>query len=144
VSRRRITTISTSLALAVAIGPSAALAGGSTSHAKLWGNSEQTVGCGIALPLPHTKANTLLCSARGIPRPKHSGDVGDPFVQLKASGRPQLVLISQDSYETTRSSTLKDGTTWSGLGVTCTAGKTVTCKNGAGHGFTIGRKYKSF
>ena len=41
--------------------------------------------------------------------------------------------------------TLKNGSSWSGVGVSCTVGATVTCRNQSGHGFTIGNgKYKPF
>jgi hypothetical protein len=140
----RLVSLSAVVAVAVASLPIGASAS-SASHAKLWDNSNSKVGCGIAAPLPHKPATYVLCSSRGVPRPKHGGSVGDPFVQLKSSGRPQLVLLSQFSYETTHSTKLSNGSTWSSLGVTCKVGKTVTCTNKSGHGFTIGNgQYKSF
>ena len=125
---------------------SPAIAAGITFHAKLWQNPSRTVGCGIEIPLPHHAATELLCSAHGIPRPPHSSpQAGDPFVQLAASGKAQLVLISQFSYVTTHSVQLAGGSTWKSLGVTCKVGSTVKCTNGARHGFKIGNgKYASF
>jgi hypothetical protein len=116
------------------------------STAKLWQNKAHTVTCGIEIHAPKKPADTLLCGARGIPRPKNGGPAGDPFVQITKRGRAQLVLISQASWVGKRTATLRTGATWSSVGVTCTiAAKTVTCKNKSRHGFTIGnRKYKSF
>ena len=102
--------------------------------------------CGIEIHVVH-QATELLCTMRpGVPRPKHGGNVGDPYVQIAATGLPQLVLISQDSYVTSKLKTLAPGTTWKSVGVTCTvASAIVTCSNGSRHGFTIGNhKYKSF
>jgi hypothetical protein len=134
--------------IALAIGAVAAIAlpavaeAGGTSKAKLWQNTKTTAVCGVEAGA----TKTLLCNARGVPRPPHgSKNVGDPFVQIKATGKPQLVLISQNSYVTNHVTTLSNGAKWSSNGVTCTAGDTVTCKNTSKHGFTIGKgKYKSF
>ena len=118
----------------------------STSHAIFWQNSSGKVGCGVEIHARNTPAKQILCSARGIPRPKRSGNVGDPFVQLAATGSPRLVLISQDSFVGNKATKLGAGSIWSRLGVTCKVYvKTVTCSNGAGHGFTIGNgAYHSF
>lgn len=117
-----------------------------TSHAKLWQNPKGNVVCGLEIYLAGKPAKYLLCSASGIPRPKHQGGVGYPFVQIAARGRPQLVLISQNSFEATRRARLKPDTLWSSLGVFCNVGSsTVTCFNRTGHAFTIGNgSYKSF
>ena len=89
-SRSALVTVAALLALIAAPASFA-----KTSHAKLWSNSNDKVGCGIARPVPGKRATYLLCSStKGIPRPKHGGPVGDPYVQIKSSGRPQLVLIS--------------------------------------------------
>ncbi len=121
-----------------------AVATTNTSHALLFQNQAHTMDCGVKAPLPHHQASLVLCSAGGIPRPK--GPVGDPFVQIGRQGRPKVVLVSQNDFETSNIATLKPGATWSRLGVTCkVSSKTVTCKNGSKHGFTIGNgKYKPF
>lgn len=122
-----------------------AVAKTTTSHALLFQNQARTMDCGVKTPLPHHQASLVLCSAGGIPRPK-GGGVGDPFVQIGRHGKPRLVLVSQNDFETSKIATLKPGATWSRLGVTCkVSSKTVTCKNASKHGFTIGNgKYKSF
>ena len=117
------------------------------SHAALWSRGNSVV-CGIMVHRKGTPAKWLLCSAHGIPRPGKS-KVGDPFVRLAATGKPQLVLEGGYAWEQkTPPRVLRAGERWRGLGnaVTCTLGtKTVTCKNGSKHGFTIGNgKYKSF
>ena len=86
----------------------------------------------------------MLCSAAGIPRPE--GPVGDPLVQIGWQGKPNVVLVSQNEFETSKIATLKRGATWDQLGVACkVTGKAVTCSNGSKHGFTIGDgKYKPF
>jgi hypothetical protein len=129
--------------LAVFAAPAFAASG--ASHATLWQNQGKTMDCGIELPVISRKF--VLCSAMGIPRPPHSNpNEGDPFVQIAAKGRPQLILISQDTFATDKIETLSPGSTWSRRSVTCTvAEKTVTCKNRSKHGFTIGHgHYKSF
>lgn len=115
-----------------------------TSHALLFQNKARTMDCGVEAPLPGHQASLVLCSAAGIPRPP--GNVGDPFVQIGRQGKPKVVLVSQNEFETSKITTLKPGATWSNVGVTCkVASKTVTCKNASKHGFTIGNgKYKPF
>jgi hypothetical protein len=115
----------------------AAVASG-PSHAPLWQNQAKTLDCGNEIPAISKKF--VLCSARGIPRPPHSNaNVGDPFVELAATGKPVLILISQDTFATTAVKTLASGSTWSSRGVTChTSGKTALCYNGDNHGFLIG------
>lgn len=121
-----------------------ATAAAATSNAKLFQDPSTTAVCGIEIHPSHTPATELLCSAKGIPRAKHG--IGDPFVQIAASGSPQLVLISQDSYVTNHLKTLSKGTLWSSIGVTCNVGSgTILCFNADNHGFVIGNgKYKSF
>src|SRR5579875_1881175 len=120
-------TIAVAAALAVAA-PSAALAAG-TSHAKLWQNSGKTVTCGVKIHAPGQKATDVICGAKGLPAPKHG--VGDPFVQISAQGKPQVIRLSQDSFVGKKAATLSSGMKWSSLGVTCTVttAKLVTCKN---------------
>jgi hypothetical protein len=129
--------------IALAAAPIAA-AKTTTSHALLFQNQAHTMDCGVKAPLPHHRASLVLCSAAGIPRPK--GAVGDPFVQIGRQGKSKVVLVSQNEFATSKLATLKSGATWSNLGVTCkVSGRTVTCKNGSKHGFTIGNgKYKPF
>jgi hypothetical protein len=141
----KIATAAGSLIAAAVLAPATATAG-STSHVSLWQNKKKSVECGIEANALSRKK--ILCSARGIPRPPHSkSSPGDPFVELAGTGKPKLVLISQDSFPSGASlHTLATGTVWSRRGVTCTVGaKSVTCKNGSHHGFTIGnRHYKAF
>ncbi len=127
---------------AFAVSATSALA--STSHALFWQNKASTVVCGVKLHPASKPATLVICSAKGIPKAK-SG-VGDPFVQIGRTGKPKLVLESQDPFAGNKAKTLANGSSWSSLGVTCgIASKTVTCRNSAGHGFTIGTgKYKSF
>ena len=132
-------------ALGAAIAAPAALA--ATSHVKLWANKKNTMICGLEIAANGKQPNTVLCAAKGIPKPKGTPNTapGDPFVQITKSGKPKLVLISQDSYVSNHSVVLSDGTTWSSVGVTCKVGATVTCTNGSAHGFKIGNgKYKPF
>ena len=132
------------LASALAVSAAPAVAAGGSSTALVWQNKSKTVVCGLRIGSPLAKA-PLLCSARGIPRKPHGGPVGDPFVQLTRTGKPQLELISQNEFRSKTIKTLANGSTWSRNGVTCTVGKTVTCMNPAYHGFTIGNgKYKRF
>jgi hypothetical protein len=137
-------------AVAVAFGVSLfaapALGATATSHALLFRNSSGSVTCGVKIHAPNKKATTVLCGAKGIPRPKHGGGIGDPFVQISGKGKAQLVLISQNSYVGNKAKVLTDGTKWTSLGVSCSIGSTtVTCKNKSNHGFTIGNgKYKAF
>ncbi len=132
-------------ALAVLAAAAAPVAEAATSsNAKLWQNKSHSVVCGLETHVTK-QATEVLCSAVGIPRARQQ-DVGDPFVQIAAKGRPQLVLISENSFVPTKIKTLARGTTWKSIGVTCKiASKTVTCSNGSAHGFTIGNhKYKAF
>jgi len=128
--------------LGAAAVPASALA--KTSNAQLFQNPSKTAVCGIEIHASNKPATELLCGASGIPRAKHG--VGDPFVQISATGSPQLVLISQNSYVGSTAKTLSKGTLWSSLGVTCNIGSgTILCFNGDNHGFVIGNhKYKSF
>jgi hypothetical protein len=133
---------------AVAATPAAAaLRGGPASSALLWQNKSKSVTCGIEIHAPKKPATMLLCVSKGIPRPPKGGPAGDPFVQIAANGKAQLVLISQQSWVagSKKPTTLATGATWSKLGVTCTIdAKTVTCTNKSKHGFTIGNgKYKA-
>ena len=123
-----------------------AIASATTSSVKLFQNPGRTAECGIKIHAAHKPATQLLCSAAGIPRPKHGGPAGDPFVQISASGPPQLVLISQDSFVSNTVHTLTKGTLWHSIGVTCNIGtKTILCFNGDNHGFVIGNgKYNPF
>lgn len=123
-----------------------AVAGATTSNVKLFQNPARTAECGIKVHPAHKPAAELLCSGAGVPRPKHGGPVGDPFVQISASGPPQLVLISQDSFVSNTTHTLAKGTLWHSIGVTCNIGtNTILCFNGDNHGFVIGNgEYKSF
>jgi hypothetical protein len=137
--------------LAAAVMATAAVASGAslkqpTSHAAVWQDPGLSVICGVENPaLSKTK---VLCQAPGVPRPPHSSpNEGDPAVTLAAGGKPQLVLISQDSYPPAAvERTLGAGRTWSSRGVTCTiSAQAVRCKNGARHGFTFrGNHYKPF
>ncbi len=131
-------------ALALAATSTAFAAQSKTSHALLFENQARTVDCGVEIPLPHKKPSLVLCVAAGIPRPK--GPVGDPFVQIGKKGKPKVVLVSQNEFETSKATKLGAGATWTNLGVSCkVTGKPVTCTNASKHGFTIGNgKYKSF
>lgn len=117
-----------------------------TSHAALWEDPALNVICGIEnKAISKTK---VLCQATGVPRPPHSSpNEGDPGVTLGATGKPQLVLFSQNVYPPTAMvRDLGAGRTWSSRGVTCKiSAHAVTCKNGAKHGFTFANKhYKAF
>ncbi len=129
----------------VAIAAPAAIA--ATSHVKTWENKKNSMICGLKITAHGKQPNTVLCGAKGIPKPKGTPRTapGDPYVQITKSGKPTLVLISQASFVSDHSVFLSNGTTWSSVGVTCKVGPTVTCTNGSGHGFTIGNgKYKPF
>lgn len=104
----------------VAIAPPAAAS--ATSSVKLFQNPARTADCGIKIDPAHKPGSEVLCSRAGVPRPKHGGPAGDPFVQLGASGPPQLVLISQDSFVSNTVHTLAKGTLWHSIGVTCNIG----------------------
>lgn len=137
---RRVAPLVALVALAVFAASSIA----ATSHAKLFQNKSKSAICGVKIHAPKKPATVVICSATGIPKAK-SG-VGDPFVQIKKTGKAQLILQSQNPFVGKKATNLSKGSTWSRLGVTCTvAAKTVTCKNQSKHGFTIGNgKYKSF
>jgi Domain of unknown function (DUF4232) len=146
---RRITAMSLTRTLAAAgvlatahAAAAAAANAPAISQAKLFWNPAKTAACGIEGP--SRKPTKVLCSARGIPRP--TGRVGDPYAQIAATGRPRLVLISQDSYMTNKATTLTKGTLWRSLGVTCGIGSsTILCFNRDNHGFLIGDGgYRSF
>lgn len=133
--------IAIATALVFAVAASAALASG-TSHAKFWQNKAGTVFCGKRIT---KKGFHLLCSAKGVPRPSTGSQGGDPFVVLRRTGKPHLVLLSQREFPAGNPTTLANGTTWSRNGITCTLARKVTCHNTSGHGFTLGNgKYKSF
>jgi len=117
-----------------------------TSHAALWEDPGLTVLCGVENPaLSKTK---VLCQGTGVPRPPHSSpNGGDPAVTLASTGKPRLVLISQNPYmPNAAAGTLGAGRTWSLRGVTCTtSAHALTCKNPSKHGFTLRNyHYKSF
>lgn len=138
----RVRNAATGALIAAAVLAPAALAAGATSHAPVF--ETKTVGCGIADA--SGPSGQVLCSAtKGIPKPKGQND-GDPYVSLGRTGKPTLVLISQDSFGTDKFAQLKPGARWSSHGVTCTIGNpAVTCTNSSKHGFTIGNgKYKAF
>jgi hypothetical protein len=78
---RRTSPLAAVLATGAAAIPAAALASGSTSHANTF--DTKNVGCGIAIA--SVPSGQLLCSARGVPKPKGHG-VGDPFVTLAKTG----------------------------------------------------------
>jgi hypothetical protein len=128
-------------AIAAAAIPASAAATKST--VPLFQDPSRTAICGIELHASSSPAE-LLCQATGVPRAKHGE--GDPAVQLGRTVRPQLLLISQDSYVSNKLKTLAKGTVWSSGGITCQIGSnTIRCSNPAQHGFTIGNgRYKSF
>lgn len=114
-----------------------------TSTAPLFQNPSRTAICGLEIHAARSPVY-LLCQAAGVPRAKHG--VGDPAVQLKRTGEPALVLISQDSYSSNTLKTLANGVAWKSIGITCSIGPhTIRCSNTNNHGFTIGNgKYKPF
>jgi hypothetical protein len=125
---------------------SAAPAGRPTSHARLWEDPGLTVICGVEnTALSKTK---VLCQGTGVPRPPHSSpNGGDPAVTLASTGKPHLVLISQNPYVPGAPAvTLGAGRTWSLRGVTCTtSAHALTCKNPKKHGFTLrNHHYRAF
>jgi hypothetical protein len=130
--------------ISVVIGASAAAAASGiplskpTSHVAVWEDPGLNVICGVENQV--ISKTKVLCQGPGVPRPPHSSpNEGDPAVTLAATGKPQLVLISQDSYPPTATPrTLGAGRTWSARGVTCKiSAHAVTCKNGAKHGITF-------
>lgn len=128
-------------ALTCAVAAPVALA--ATSHTNFWRNNTNTAVCGKRITL---KSFHLLCSAKGIPRPSTGSQGGDPFVVLRRTGKPHLVLLSQREFPPGNPKTLADGATWKKDGIRCAvSGYAVTCKNASGHGFTIGNgRYRSF
>jgi hypothetical protein len=131
------------------------LAAGAGSHADLWGAVGGRVLCGRGAHAQGAPAE-LLCFSRVIPPPSHTSTRdGDPgYVYLSTVGRPQLVRLSQYSWESqggwlaANRAALRAGQIWSdgALAVTCTIGsRTVRCVNQSGHGFAISRsRYRSF
>ena len=130
-------------AVAVAAVPAVALAG--TSHTQLFQNPKKSAVCGLEIHAAGKPATFVLCSATGLPKPKHGwvirssrsvplGFATDRGDQPGVVGQPTSVK------------TLSSGTLWSSIGVTCNVAKgTVLCFNGDNHGFVIGNgKYKSF
>jgi hypothetical protein len=120
-----------------------ATAAATTSTAQLFQNPSRTAICGIEIH-PRSSPAELLCQATGVPRAKQGE--GDPAVQLGRTGKPQLLLMSQDSYISNKLKTLANGTAWSSGGITCDISThTIRCSNTRRHGFTIGNgKYKPF
>lgn len=116
------------------------------SNVRLFQDAAHTAVCGIEIHPANQPATELLCSGPGVPRPKNGGPVGDPFVQIGQHGRPQLVLISQDSYVGKILHTPAPGTLWHRIGVTCSIGtSTILCFNADNHGFVIGgSRFRSF
>lgn len=138
-ARRSVIAVGTT---ALALVPAtAALA--KVSHANMWTDKAGTVVCGIKIHAKSRPASQVICGAQGLHAP---GNVGDPFVQIAAHGKPHTVRFSQKSFVGTHPVTLKPGSTWSALGVTCTVkARTAKCTNRSGHGFTIGKNlYKAF
>lgn len=116
------------------------------SRTELWSNQAGTVECGFEAHAPGTNLTHVLCAARGLPRP--SRGVGDPFVEISATGRPKVVRRSQYSWASMGTAdVLKKGAQWrSGMGVRCAVlGRTVRCSNRSRHGFTVGSgRFKAF
>ncbi len=140
----RIRTIA-ALGATFAVAAPVAVSLASTSHANLFQTKGKTAECGIEIHAPHKAGKWVLCQANGVPKAKHG--VGDPAVQISKTGKPQLILISQDSFVGHHAVTLKPGATWSSLGVTCKilTTKKINCSNTSGHGFKTGDgHYKSF
>jgi hypothetical protein len=124
-----------------------ALAAAGTSSTVLWQTPNAAVICGVEISPTGVSSSNVLCSARKFPKPKgFNTNAGDPYVQISAKGSPKVVPISQDSYLSNTPVTLKAGTTWTRIGVTCVISATsAKCTNGAKHGFTIGSGlYKPF
>jgi hypothetical protein len=112
------------------------------STAKFWQNPQHTAVCGKRID---QKSFQLLCSAKGIPRPKTGHQGGDPFVVLGRTGRPQLVLLSQREFPAGNPRTLANHSDWKKNGISCGVFRKVICSNASNHGFVIGDgKYKSF
>ncbi len=125
--------------------PAAVSLAATTSHAKLFQNKSRSATCGIMIHAPKKPAKWVLCAANGVPKAKKG--VGDPFVRISKTGKPQLILISQASWVGKHAKTLGPGSKWSSLGVTCSiqSKKTIKCSNTSGHGFKTGNgHYKAF
>jgi hypothetical protein len=140
-TRLRTAGVIAALATTAALMPVAALA--ASSRSTLWQNHARTAVCGIELRAATHNATVLLCSAKGVPGAKGTtNEAGDPFVTLPTTGKPKLVRVSQYQFEnqSDKPTTLAGGTKWSTKGITCevSTGRTVTCTNKSGHGFTIG------
>jgi hypothetical protein len=129
--------------------PAIALAG--TSNAVFWHNKTNTVTCGIMTHPANTPPMAILCSAKGIPAPKHTttadGDAG--FVMIGRTGKPQTLRLSQDEFAFSHAKALSNGTLWTSppVAVTCNIASdgTVVCFNTQNHGFRIGdNHYSSF
>jgi hypothetical protein len=150
--KRKLSTATSAILIAAVIATWAAAAASGVpvskpvSHTAVWEDPALNVICGIENRVI-SKTN-VLCQGPHVPRPPHtSPNEGDPAVTLAATGKPQLVLISQDSYPSTATPrTLGAGRTWSARGVTCKiSAHGVTCRNGANHGITFRNgHYKSF
>jgi hypothetical protein len=143
----RFTTVVVLAVLAIGVPAAITATAAAKSKPNLWQNKAKTVVCGVEIHASNKPASRILCSGAGIPRPPHSNpNVGDPFVDIAATGSARLVLLSQNSWVGTKTVTLSKGTLWSLLGVTCNVGpSTVLCFNSANHGFIIGNgKYSSF
>jgi hypothetical protein len=139
------------LGLVTAAAVPAIAAATTTSNAIFWQNKANTVTCGLMIHPVNSPPMAVLCSASGVPAPKHTTSAqGDPgFVSISSTGSPTLLRLSQDSFVGKTAKTLKNGTVWSApvVGVTCNvaANGTVLCFNGQNHGFRIGDKhYHSF
>ncbi len=127
--------------------PAAVSLAATTSHAKLFQTKSKSKGatCGIMIHAPKKPAKWILCEANGVPKAKNG--VGDPFVRISKTGKPQLILISQASFVGKHAKTLGPGSKWSSLGVTCSilTKTTIKCSNMSGHGFKTGDgHYKAF
>jgi hypothetical protein len=134
----------TALAAVGAIAVPATAAATTASNAAYWQAKGIPIACGLEIHSGPT-ATKVLCSAKSIPAPKHG--FGDPgFVNLGATGSPQLLRLTQNSFAGKNLKTLKKGTLWSSIGVTCNVGAaSVLCFNGDNHGFLITKKhYTSF
>jgi hypothetical protein len=130
----------------MAAAPALAASAPKTSHTLYWKNGADTFNCGIKAHPKGTPAKLMLCSADAVPQPKGVPPDGDPADQLGAHGKPKLIESHDTTYAGKHELALATGTTWTGVGVSCTVGvKNVTCKNKDGHGFTMGHAvYKTF
>jgi hypothetical protein len=127
-------------------GATAAAAGTPPSHSNFWTVTPPNLYCGVEIHTPGTPATEIICSGSGIPAPPHTtSQDGDPgFVVIGRHGRPQLIRTSEDSFVGSKPVTLKAGTTWTDLGVTCTiATSSVRCSNQSSHGYKITLKPKA-